>query len=256
MKLCSRHLAVALTLALASTGLALADTLLVQKHHKDAFEMMGQKQPAKDFETHMWLADDRARLETDKGAFIVRFDKKQAYFVREEEKAFTTLDLPIDFAKLLPPEMQAMAAPMLAAMTPQVKVTPTDETQVINGWKAKKTQVQITQSGGMGSMTIDMTMWLTKDVKIDLQRYRDLVKNFASLMPGTSYMKSLAELDGISVRTESVAHVMGQELKSSEETVSISEKAAPAGTYDPPAGFTEQKFNPLGAMGRGKGKPH
>ena len=39
---------------------------------------------------------------------------------------------------------------------------------------------------------------------------------------------------------------MGKSFKSYQELVSSEEKAAPVGTYEPPAGYTEKVFDPMG----------
>ena len=48
---------------------------------------------------------------------------------------------------------------------------------------------------------------------------------------------------------QSVA-VMGSEMKMWEKTLAVRDGAAPAGTYDPPAGYTEKPFNLMEAMQR------
>ena len=61
-------------------------------------------------------------------------------------------------------------------------------------------------------------------------------------MPG--FEKILAEMKkikGVVVFQTTVAKVMGQEMKSTTELLECSEKAAPAGHYDLPAGYKKAK---------------
>jgi hypothetical protein len=52
-----------------------ADMCLKQKHHQDAFTMMGKTQPAKDYTGTMWITTDKARNDMDDKSTIVRLDK-------------------------------------------------------------------------------------------------------------------------------------------------------------------------------------
>jgi hypothetical protein len=46
-----------------------------------------------------------------------------------------------------------------------------------------------------------------------------------------------------------VSSLGGKEVKSNEELVSVSQQPAPEGTYEPPAGYKETPFNPMGGPG-------
>jgi hypothetical protein len=70
-----------------------------------------------------------------------------------------------------------------------------------------------------------------------------------SLQPGmASAVEELAKIDGFVVAQESVITMMGNDIKSSEQALSIEKATAPAGTYDPPEGYTEKPFDFMASM--------
>ncbi|NOZ78235.1 MAG: hypothetical protein GXP48_03440 [Acidobacteria bacterium] len=100
-------------LAAAIPAMGMADVKIVTKQHVDAFTIMGHTMPARDVTTTTWITKDKMRVESPKDVVIVRLDKKKMYIVEGGGAAYSELDLPIDFAKLLP---AGMAGPMLAMM--------------------------------------------------------------------------------------------------------------------------------------------
>ena len=245
----SRMVRIALAAMLAMTAAAQADTLIVAKHHSDAIEFMGQKQPATDHNVQTWIGKDKvARLAPDLSV-IVRADIDKMYIIRHEEKAYNEVALPLDFSSMLAPEMADMMKAMGKMMTWDATVTPTGETKTLAGYKAQGYKVAI--SGPMG-MKIDQSIWATKDLKIDYEALKELMVNQRALMAplGGDWWKKLAAVEGYPVLSESVTTMGGKSFGTREELVSAEDKEAPAGTYDPPAGYKAEPFDPMA-----QGKP-
>ena len=53
-------------------------------------------------------------------------------------------------------------------------------------------------------------------------------------------LKEFAKIKGFQVATELTADIMGASMRTTTEVVEIVEQAAPAGTYDPPAGYAQK----------------
>jgi hypothetical protein len=148
--------------------------------------------------------------------------------------------------------MQAQIGAMMQQMKMTVKVTPTAETKKIGAWNTTLYKAEIGNAMGM-KMNIDM--WVTKDIAIDMAAYKDLAGNLQGLQLGfEDVAKEMAKIDGISVLTENTMSIMGNTVKSREEIVSAETKPAPAGTYDVPAGLTKETFDPMKAAKKGGGK--
>jgi Domain of unknown function (DUF4412) len=228
-------------LALIVPGLAAAtDVKIVKKRHTDAFTIMGHAQPAKDEQTVVWIGADRMRMESPENTFIVRLDQKKMYLVNPGGTEYHVIDLPLDLKKILPP---GMGEQMLKMMEMQATVTPTEETKKIGRWNTRRWNVTLSSK----MVQMQQTNWVTKDVPLDVAKYRDMVGEVASLQPGmASAAKELAKIDGLPVEQDTVTEMAmagGNKLTSHEEVVSIEETSAPPGTYDPPAGATAKPFS-------------
>jgi hypothetical protein len=234
-----------LALCLLVAAVAGADTLLVTKSHTDGFSMMGKNQPAKDLQVETWVGADRvARVDAEK-TIILRADLKKLYVVDHAEKTYSAIDLPVEFKKLLPAEMAAMMEQMTSMMKMTATVTPTDETRQIGGRNARKYLISVSNPMGM---TMNIESWATKELDVDVAALRELQISASSLQPGGDWTRKLAEVEGYPVLQESTMTMRGLQVKSREELVSAEKKDAPAGVYDPPAGYEERAFDAMQAM--------
>ena len=223
---------------LLTAGVAAADTKIVRMSHTDAFTMMGQTQPAQDEQSVTWMGDGRMRMDRGGSTFIVRPDLKQLLFVDHGTKTYRKVDLPIDMTKLMPP---GMGEQMMQMMKFQATVTPSAETRPVEKWTARRFDVSLTSM----MMNMKSTVWATKEVKLDISTYNDLHEQIVLMQPGMSaVINEMRKIEGFPVLTEGVVTMMGSEVKNSEKVTAVEEGlTAPAGTYDPPAGYTEQEFD-------------
>lgn len=222
-------------------GIAAADLKVVKQTHRDAFTIMGQSQPADDREQTTWIGKDRMAMDQGDSATIVRLDTKKLFVVNHSNKTYNVLDLPIDLTEMLPPEMQ----PMLTMMVFEVKVEPTDEYKMIGDWNARRFNVTMTTQ----MMTITSTMWVSDFDGYDPKAFNEMYVHLNSLQPGMADAAAeMRKMNGLVVAQEGVMSMMGTEVKNSETAISIDNLKAPAGTYDPPAGYTEQPFDIMASM--------
>lgn len=230
-------------LLLTSTVAARADTLLTMKSHTDAFELMGQKQEAKDSQIKMWVGSDRVRRDDEATTIILRLDQNKMYMVDHTAKTYSILDLPIDFKKLMPEGGEQMMEQMSQMMKMDVTITPTEEKKTVGKWDARKVKVGLSNSMGM---KVDTTMWVSKAVGVDSAIYTKMAASLASLQPGAmDWVKKMEQIDGFPVLQESTVSMAGTSFKTREELLSVEDKAPTAGAYDPPAGYTKKAFDPM-----------
>ncbi|HYG65745.1 MAG TPA: DUF4412 domain-containing protein [Thermoanaerobaculia bacterium] len=236
-------LALLLTLSIP----AAADTLLTVKSHVGAFQLMGENQPAKDTEVKIWVGADRLRRDEGQTSSILRLDRNKLYIVDHAAKTYSEVGLPVDLQKYAPAGTEAAMKQMGDAMRLDAKVTPASETRKIGDWNARRVDVAITSAMGMKIAT---TMWVSKDLEI----YRSLNRmsaTLASLQHGAAaWARQLEEIEGFPVLQESSISVVGTQFKTREELVAVAAQDAPAGIYEPPAGYTRQPFNPMAQPGR------
>ena len=161
--------------ALLAATPAAADRLITMKSHTDAMEMMGQKTPAQDENYLYWFGDDAIRHDTGKVSTILRFDRKKMIWINHDDKTYSAIDLPIDFKKLVPPEMAPMMEQMATMMGGSAKVTPTDKSGSFGGFDCKFYRVDV----NMSMMNMGMDMCLSDQMPVDYTRYQSMVESQA-----------------------------------------------------------------------------
>jgi len=243
----SRRSLVALLVVLLTAGVVSADFKVVKMTHRDGFSIMGQDQPANDQEEVTWIGADRMRSNQGDTSAIVRLDTKKLIVVNHADQTYNVIDLPLDISKFLPPQM---ADQMLAMMTLDVTVTPTDELQTIGDWQARRYDMKMTSQ----MMTVDATLWATTAVDLDRDSYRRMVAEILRLQPGADNMaEEMAKIEGLVVAQESIMNmtmVGDTTVASSEKVTSVEKVDPPAGNYDPPEGYTEKPFDFMKMMQR------
>lgn len=222
-----RRAAAALLFLLAATP-ALADTLLTVRSSIEGLKIApSQAEPIR-----IWIGGEKGdRLRRDEGdsSYILRLDRGKLYVVNHTDKTYSEIPLPIDGRKIgAPPEMQAKA-----------QVTATGETKKIGTWSARKYKVDITNPAGL---RIDTTVWASADVAAH-QALTRLAASIAALQPGSAdWSVKLTQIEGFPVLQEAEVTMGTSRFKTREELVGIETRDAPAGGYDPPAGYTAQPY--------------
>ena len=228
-----------------------ADVYIKQENHTDAFSVMGRSQPAQDNVFEIWMAKDKARM--DQGGdvtIIVRLDKNVMYVINNEEKKYS--EMPANgtgdilsnamAGSGLSDEEQAQAQKMMKGfsqmMKPKVSVTDTGETKKIENWNCRKYVVTMEMMGTKSTQD----MWATQDINIDFEMYRALAMSMMSQMPGLEdMMKEMQKIKGIVVESTGTTSMMGTDVKSTQKLVEVSDKSAPAHTYEVPAGYQKER---------------
>lgn len=240
------HAMAAISLALLFTGTAAADTKIVQAVHQDAFTVMGQSQPETDTDRVIWLGADRLRVDEAGSTIIVRLDTDTMYMIDHGDASVGTIELPVDLAALLPP---GVAEQMRAMMQLEITVEPTDETKKVGDWTARRWNVTMTTP----MVTIENTLWATKDLDIDRAAYDRLFHQIVSLQPGTEgLVEKLRTVEGFVVEQQSVTTMTGASdtaMTRTERTVTVETADPPPGTYDPPGDYTPRELDLMRMMG-------
>ncbi len=240
-----RKLIVVLCLTILTAGFASADYKVVKQTHRDGFSIMGHDQPASDREEVMWIGENRLRNDQGSASVIIRLDTMKMTIISHEEQTYSVVDLPFDVSSFLPPQM---AEQMMAMMKLDVTITPTDEHKKIGDWNARRYDMKMTSQ----MMTVEASMWATADVKIDMETFRKMFATLLSLQPGAEAMgREMAKVDGLIIAQDSkvsMAMAGNTTIASTEKVTSVEKVDPPAGTYDPPQGYTEKPFDFMNLM--------
>ena len=229
-----RILASVLLALLASPAFA-ADVLVRIKTHIDAFAAGGRSQPARDGMAEQWYGPGKTAQSSDDAGFIIDLDKNVAYMVNHGTKSYVLLAVPIDIVTILPPEL----APQAAMKQMTATVAPASETRTIGRWPCTGWDVALTMPG----MPMKLRIWTTSDVPAALLEHSARVT--PAFLQGhmrltSESLKEFGKIKGFHVATELTADVMGAVMRTTTEVVEIVEKPAPAGTFEPPAGYAKK----------------
>ncbi len=210
-----------------------ADIYIKTNTHTDAFEMMGQKQPAKDDVTEQWIGNNQMANKTGDKVMIMDMNKKLMYIVSPKDKSYVEATLPLDMTKILPKE----AAGMASMMKVTVKVAPNGQTKKVGAWSCKGYDVDMS----MMMMQMKMKVWATTDVPFDWKSFAKMSSNVSKMQfMDDAAIAEFLKIEGYQVATEMSMDMMGSKMKVTSQVVEITQKPAPAGTYSVPAGYTKK----------------
>lgn len=243
---------------LACAGTALADTYMKQVRRTEAFQVMGQKQPAKSETVEIWLGEEATRIDNADGtSTLVVPGQQRIYFLKHAERSCAAM--PLDMNQALDEMMAAgeedaaegedagdaedsraaaaaMREMMSSMMKFQVKLEDTGEQQKVGRWNARK-YLMSTQMG-MGSSTSEL--WATEELEADMAGYWKAANASMAGQGGFADMiREMEKIRGVVVRTVSRSQVMGAQVSSTEELVEFATRDAPKGTFTLPAGYRE-----------------
>jgi hypothetical protein len=230
-----KFFAMLVLVAVAALSLSAADVYIKTKTHTDAMSIMGQNTPAQDTVSEAWIGDNVFVTITAEQTIIIDLNKNLAYFITPKTKTYVETPLPLDFAKILPPEAAAMAGMMKMTAT----VTPTTETKKIGSWNCTGYDVNLNMMMGVA---MKMRSWVSMDVPFDATAFS--TKFLASMLKGQMRLddasaKEFAKMKGYQIASDMTGDIMGAKMHNTSEVVEMTKKAAPAGTYAVPAGFTK-----------------
>lgn len=226
---------------LAVVTVARADFYIKSKTHSDAYAMMGQSQPAKDDFQEVWFGTDKFASITPDMSLILDLGKGMAWMVDHKHKTYVETTLPLDMAKLLPPQM----ASMMGMMKSTVEVQPTTETKAIGQWPCTLYNVSI----NMMMMPMKFQVWASEKVPFNLKFFQE--KMFPNLMKGTlrlddAAIAEMGKVKGYWIASEMNMDVMGAKMHNTTEVVEMSQKTPGAGVYGIPTGYTKSQYLTMG----------
>ncbi|MGA2531834.1 MAG: DUF4412 domain-containing protein [Candidatus Aminicenantales bacterium] len=231
-----KRLSVLLVVVLAFGAFLHADVYIKTKIHADATSIMGQSQPAKDSVMEQWLAEDMVATNAENQSIILDLKANKIFIVNHAEKNYVETDLPLDMAKLLPPQAAQMMGGMMKAT---VTVAPNGQTKQVGSWKCSGYDVTIS----MMMMPMKQSLWAASDVGFDLNKF--MAKAYGNIIKAQNMffddaaVSEMQKIKGIPILTETTMEIMGTQSHRSSEVVEIGKKTPPPGVYAVPAGYTK-----------------
>jgi hypothetical protein len=226
---------VAFVIGMAAASLLLsADIYIKTVSHRDSATYMEITIPEQDTIMEQWVSGKKFAMVADPLTYIVDLARNSAIFLIPASKTYVETTLPIDMIKLMPPEFADMAAMLQYTAT----VKPSGETKKIGAWNCAGYDVAVSMRGS----PLAMKIWATTDVPFDLTKYEEMLGAVqkAQMFLGEATVKEFAKIKGIQVATETTGEINGVQMRMTTEVVEISQRDAPRGIYEVPAGFTKK----------------
>jgi hypothetical protein len=254
----SWHIAMMLFAALTffSPGFISADVYLKYKQHTDPFQVMGQTQPAKDSVRETWVGENRIRNDEGLQSVIMRLDRKQVYFINNEQKMYAVL--PMDVEKMAKQAIEGdksmsiqekeQAKKFVQEMMRDISkftisIKETGETKKIGKWNCSK-YIQTTKTA-MGPSTTEI--WATKDIPLDYGMLNRMFAASMMMMPSLKgsmddISREMSKIKGVTVYSASSSSVMDTQVKSTQELLDCADKNVPDSFYEPPEGYSKKEM--------------
>jgi hypothetical protein len=244
----------AFLLAVAFPQLANAEVYMKQKRHTDETKVMGKTQPAKDEIVITWLGKDRARMDHDQDkSTIILLDKNVIISLDHTKMTYTEMQIG-EWEKTIEESVNKEAKTdedkegakkalgflkgLKSLVKFETKVTETNEAKRIKDWSCRKYILK----ANMPMVKMTSEIWATEDIRVDFNLYRKISNAMLAGMPGMQEsLKEMEKIKGVMVYSESSGSAMGADVKSTEELLEITDKAAPAGAYEIPKGYVKAK---------------
>jgi len=228
---------VAFVIGMAAASLSLsADIYIKTLSHRDAASFMETTIPEQNTVMEQWVSGTKFAMVMEPLTYIVDLDRNSAIFLMPASKTYVETTLPIDMIKLMPAEVGDMAAMLQYTAT----VKPSGETKKIGAWNCAGYDIAVSMMGS----SLSMKIWATTDVPFDLTNYEKMLGAVqkAQMFLGEATVKEFEKIKGIQVATEMAGEINGIQLRVTTETVEISQKDAPRGIFEVPAGFTKKSM--------------
>lgn len=239
---------------LALPGLIHADIYLKYRQRTEAFEIMGQEQPARESMRETWIARDMIRTDEGPQTMIMRIDKQQVYLMDNQARTYS--EFPMDMEKMaeqaieedeqMTPEEKQEAKDFVQGMMDEmsefsIAVEDTGETEKIGGWNCRK-YIQTTTTT-MGPSETEL--WATQDIKLDYDLLHRMAAASMMMMPGMreskgAFTKEMKKIKGVTVYAVSTANMMNTQIRTTQELLDYSDKNADEGFYTVPEDYTKE----------------
>ena len=228
MKFKSELITVTLLLLMAFS--VAADTELIQVSTTEPAELMGRKMPGRTDTSSVWFGEERMSMESEQVRAIVRNDLGLFYILMPQHDMY--VEFPLSMLNVLADSDSGSVEPTVSAV-----VTVTDSTKTLGPWKCRKYLVEMTMKMGM---TSSQEIWATEDVDVDYQSLATASMGMMASFPGyDELIQEWQKIKGLPVEISQTVSMMGVNINSFNEVVSVTTKEAPAGIYEIPEGYTK-----------------
>ena len=169
-----------------------------------------------------YLTPYASRIDTPDDITIIRFDTMTLYQMDPSTRTYIKMNMA---------DLENSMAPMAKEMAQDTKITETDETAVINGFKCRKYTLTI--------MGTESAQWLSKDVP-GYDEYEKISRKMTDKTPRFKKLGLSGELAGKGFPVKAVTGVMG--VTTTVTLQKIEKSNLDKKLFDVPEGYTQRPF--------------
>lgn len=168
-----------------------------------------------------WFGDNRSTRDDGSRYVVTRLDLGQIYTIDRLAHNYKVSPLPKPSDK-----------------SKEVRALRRDESRNIGKWSAQKYEVIGAATAGM-----QIIIWASQDIDIDLQAFRKVMAGLAR-RPGSEWMAAYREIDGFPVLQEVRMEHKGQAFHGQTRVIAVEERDPPAHIYAPPGDYQQLPSTP------------
>lgn len=223
----------------ALIGYAQADVFIKQQEQKEAVYHHGNVDPATMTTFEIWIGDGKLSYKRKNIELLVDQEKGKACLVNHDTKTYAETSLPVHLDNIADEEY----APRLEMFRTQGELKTLDKKKKIGDRTCKLVEVTtwILYEENRFNETVTEAC-LTTDLPFDLKKAQKMLKEIQGLNNfDEGFYKEVVALEGFLIEAVSTQYMEGTHIPSKLETLEMSIKEAPQGTYTIPENFTKKE---------------
>ena len=230
-----------------------ADVYTKSVERVKAFELMGKKQKETMQMKEQWFGKNKYAQIGKDFSMIVDMDKEKMYFILHDAKIYFEFPTDLDGDKLL--EFITFLSPKVAEAIKSIEITDTkvnlkSEIKKIANWNCTASEFEMVLIIPAINMMpkFKMKMWMTNDLPKDYEKYTEMGEFFIKSIIGMlnidensqKEIEKLETVDGFQIAAEVTIEIFGSRIDVESQSLEVTEKPAPAGTYSVPRDYTKK----------------
>jgi hypothetical protein len=233
-----------------------ADVYTKSVERAKAFEMMGKKQEETIQMKDRWFGKNKYAEIGKEFNMIIDLEKEVMYLALHEPKIYFEIPTDIDGKKLL--DFINSLSPKVAEAVKAIKVTDAKvnlgvEKKKIANWDCTASEFEMVIVIPAVNMMpkFKMKFWMTNDLPKDYERFKDMGEFFMKSIVGMLNidessqieMEKMESIEGFQIAADVTIEIFGTRIEVESQTLEVTEKPAPPGTYSVPQGYEKKDIN-------------
>lgn len=235
-----------------------ADVYTKSVERVKAFQLMGKNMPETLQMKDRWYGHNKYAEIGREFSTIIDFDKEKMFLVLHERKMYIEIPTILDRSELL--DFITLLSPKAAEAVKGVRITDAkvslmNESKKIANWDCTASEFEIViVIPALNAMPkFKMKMWMTDDLPKEYEKFNDMGKFFMESLVGMLGMdeasqKELEKLESVSgfqIAAEITIEIFGTKIELESQSLEVTEKPAPPGTYSIPKDYVKQDLESL-----------